>query len=107
MTTTYTVTRNQIVDSALRKLNVLELGDTADVTTIANASLVLNLMIKMWAVEGLKLWTIDELTLPLVEDQTSYTIGPSGCDLTANKPLKMIQAWLRNTTVTPNVDTPF
>jgi hypothetical protein len=105
MTTIYTVTRDQIITSALRKLGVIELGDTADADTLANASLVLNLMIKMWATDGLKIWTIDELTLPLVASKTSYTIGPAS-DLVADKPLKLIQAWLRNISVTPNIDTP-
>ena len=105
MTTSYTVTRDQVISSALRKLAVLELGATPDTDTINNAAVALNLMIKMWAVDGLKLWTINELVLPLVASQTSYVIGPGG-DLVTDKPLKLIQAWLRNTTVTPNIDTP-
>lgn len=105
MTTTYSVTRDNVITSSLRKLGVIELGSTPDADTLANASMVLNLMIKMWAVDGLKLWTIDELTLPLVASKTSYVIGPGG-DLVTNKPLKLIQAWLRNTSVTPPIDTP-
>ena len=106
MTTTYSINRDQIISLALRKLGVLELGDTPDPATIANASISLNMMIKQWSTEGIKLWTTDEYTLPLVASQTSYTIGPSGANLTADRPLKLIQAWLRNTSVTPNVDTP-
>lgn len=104
-TTSYTITRDQVISSALRKLGVLDLGGTVDSDTLSNASLALNIMIKMWATDGLKLWTIDELTLPLVASQKSYVIGPGG-DLVTHKPLKLIQAWLRNTAVTPNVDIP-
>ena len=105
-TSTYSVTRDQIISSALRKLGVLELGDTPDATTVTNAAMVLNLMIKQWQTDGIKLWTTTEYTLPLVANQKSYTVGPSGCDLTADRPMKLIQAWLRNTVVTPNIDTP-
>ena len=105
MSTSFTVTRDQVIISALRKLGVIELGGTPDADTLTNASLVLNLMIKMWAVDGLKIWTVDELTLPLVASKTSYVIGPGG-DLVTDKPLKLIQAWLRNTSVTPQIDTP-
>lgn len=106
-TTTYSVTRDQIIISALRKLQVLDLGDTPDPDTINNSSIVLNLMIKQWQTDGIKLWTTQEYTLPLVASQTSYTIGPSASyDLNDHKPLKLVQAFLRNTSVTPNVDTP-
>jgi hypothetical protein len=105
MSTTYSVTRDQIISSALRKLGVLELGATPDSDTISNSSQVLNLMIKQWMTDGIKLWTVVEYTLPLVASKNSYTIGPSG-DLVADKPLRLIQAFLRNIQVSPNVDTP-
>lgn len=31
---------------------------------------------------------------------------PSSVDITTDKPLKIVQAWLRNVSVTPNIDTP-
>lgn len=105
MTTTYSVTRDQVITAAFRKLGMVEPGATLDATLLSDASLTLNLMIKMWATDGLKIWTINELTLPLVNNKTSYTIGPAS-DLTTDKPLKLIQAWLRNISVTPNIDTP-
>ena len=105
MSTTYSVTRDQIISSALRKLGVLELGATPDTDTVNNGAQVLNLMIKQWMTDGIKLWTIVEDVLPLVANKNSYTIGPSG-DLVTDKPLRLIQAFLRNIQVTPNVDTP-
>ena len=108
MSTTFTVTRDQVIQLALRKLGVLELGDTPDAATVSNASLALNLYIKQMATKGLKLWTVTQYTLPLVNGQTQYSIGPAqySTDLQTDKPLKVIQAWLRNVSVTPNVDTP-
>lgn len=117
MSTNFTVTRDQIISSALRKLGVIELGDTPDATTIQNASLVLNLLIKQMATTGLRLWTINEYVMPYIVNKTMYTIGGTPCDYYYNsldplkvpvtdKPLKVIQAFLRNTSVSPEVDIP-
>jgi len=109
MATTYTITRDQIIVSALRKLGVVEPGDTAstiDANLVTNAAQALNLMVKQWMTEGIKLWTVKDITLPLVLSQTSYTIGSSGCDLTTDKPLRLIYAVLRNTLATPYIDIP-
>ena len=76
MSSTFSVTRDQIIQLALRKLGVLELGSTPDSETVANASLALNLFVKQMQTEGLKLWTVNQLVLPLVNGQTQYSIGP-------------------------------
>jgi hypothetical protein len=106
-TTTFSVTRNDIIFASLRLLGVLEEGAVPNATAVENASLVLNMMIKDWMTDGIKLWTTPEITLPLVAGQTSYTIGPdSGNDLVTDKPLRLIQAFLRNTSVDPYIDLP-
>ena len=116
MSSTFTVNRDQIIQLALRKLGVLELGDTPDPATVANASLALNLFIKQCATEGLKIWKTSELVIPLTANQTTYVLGGAtsaimydSFNLTipiTDKPLKVIQAWYRNTTTTPSIDTP-
>lgn len=118
MSSTFTVNRNQIIQLALRKLGVLEIGDTPDPETVANAALSLNLFIKQCATEGLKLWKVDELVIPMVANQYIYVLGGSSSDLMYNsldtgfltpvtdKPLKVIQGWYRNNQATPPVDTP-
>ena len=194
MTTTYSVTRDQIISTALRKLQVLELGVTPDADTLANASQSLNLMMKAWQTQGIKLWTVQEYVVPLVSGQNLYKLGrttvkagtvtitnatpavvtytsnglvvndqvvftttgglptgltvgstyyvvstptantftisstlggspiatssagtgvhtctittPVSVDITTEKPLKVIQAWIRNIAVSPNIDIP-
>lgn len=109
-TTSFTLTRDQIIQYALRKLAVLDLGATPDSTTVANASQSLDMMIKSWATKGSKLWTIQELVVPLVAGQTTYNIGPTGSvsplALATDKPLYLMQAWIRNVSATPNNDIP-
>lgn len=117
MSTSFTVTRDQIIQSALRKLGVLEIGDVPGAETVANASLNLNLLIKQFATNGLKLWTINEGVMPLTANKTMYNLGGNTSDLFWNandptqtpvtdRPLKIIQAWIRNMAVTPPVDIP-
>ena len=96
-TTTFSVTRNDIIYASLRLLGVLEEGAIPSATAIENASLVLNMLIKDWMTDGIKLWTVNEIVLPLVANQTTYTIGPDyNNDLVTDKPLRLIQAFLRD-----------
>ena len=105
-TTSFTVTRDQVIEAAMRGLSVLEEGAQPSATSVINASMSLNLIIKNWQKDGIKLWTISEIAMPLVASQTTYSIGPNGCDFTSPKPLKVIQSFLRNTQVTPPIDIP-
>jgi hypothetical protein len=106
-TTTFTVTRDQIIEAALQDLSVLEEGAQPSATALQKAAFSLNLIIKNWQIDGIKLWTIDNLTIPLTVDKTTYTIGPSASyDINSNKPLKVIQGFLRNMSVDPYVDIP-
>jgi hypothetical protein len=106
MTTTYTVTRDQIISAALRKLGVVEMGTNPTSDMISNAAQSLNIMIKAWQSSGIKLWTVYEYSIPLTATKTTYTIGPTGTtsDVIAERPLKIIQAFIRNITTTPSVD---
>ena len=109
MSSNYSITRDQIIITALRKLGAVEPQDTAstiDANIVTNCAQALNLMVKQWMTEGIKLWTVTEVNFPLVLNQTSYTAGPSLCDITTDKPLRIIQAWVRNTVVTPDIDIP-
>ena len=74
MSSTYTVTRDQIISLALRKLGVLEIGSVPDPDTISNAAMSLNLLIKQLSTEGLKLWKVSELVVPLTNGQSSYIL---------------------------------
>ena len=118
MSSNFTVSRDQIIQLALRKLGVLELGDQPDATSIQNASLALNLLIKQMATQGLKMWKIQELVVPLTQNITSYILGgPLSVPMydsfddqfllpLKDKPLKCIQGWYRTTSSTPMIDTP-
>lgn len=106
--TSFTVTRDQVIEAAMRGLSVLEEGANPSATAIQNASFSLNLIIKNWQKDGIKLWTVYDLIIPLTSGITTYSIGPvgTGALITADKPVKLIQSFLRNTSTTPNTDSP-
>jgi hypothetical protein len=116
MSSNYSITRDQVIALALRKLGVLEIGDTPDAATVANANMSLNLFIKQMSTTGLKLWKVSELIVPLTANKTSYILGGSSSDLMydtlaptvaiTDKPLKVIQGFYRNNQSTPPIDTP-
>jgi hypothetical protein len=116
MASNYSITRDQIISLALRKLGVLEIGDTPDANTVSNAAISLNLLIKQFNTDGLKLWKVSELIIPLTSGQTSYVLGGATSTLMydslapstaiTDKPLKVIQGFYRNTASTPDIDTP-
>ena len=116
MSSTYTISRDQIISLALRKLGVLEIGAVPDTDTIDNAAMSLNLIIKQFSIEGLKLWKNSELIIPLVTNQSTYILGGSTSTLMydslnptvaiTDRPLKVIQGFYRNNSVSPHIDIP-
>ena len=116
MSSTYTINRDQIISLALKKLGVLEVGSTPDAETIAGANMSLNLLVKQLNTEGLKLWKVSELIVPLFANQTTYVLGGNSSAVMydslaptvpiTDRPLKVIQGFYRNVSSTPVIDTP-
>lgn len=106
-TTTFNMTRDDIIEASLRTLGVLDLGSTPDAATVKSASNILNMMLKDWETDGIKLWTTTQVLVPYVPGQVTYTIGPDPSnDVQTDKPLRLIQAFLRNNSMSPAVDIP-
>ena len=104
-TTTFSVTRDQIITAALRKIGVVAQGETATADQITEASVALNMMVKAWEADGMPLWALRTTPITVTANKTSYVIGPSvSSDVVTDKPLKVIQAWNRDPT--SNVDIP-
>ena len=111
MSTNYSVTRDDIILSAFRKLGLAEPQDTLatlDSSFTTNAAIQFNLMIKQWATEGLKIWTVETDTIPLLTfgGFRVIQIGYGGADFPLkDKPMRIIQAW-RNQNTSPVLSTP-
>jgi hypothetical protein len=108
-TATYTITRNDLIKSSMRVLRVIQDGATPTTQQYTDATEVLNILIKNMQSRGLALWTYQLLAIPCTANKYTYTIGPSGADITAQRPLRLLDgAYIRYTpagTTTP-FDTP-
>lgn len=69
------LTRDDIVNSALRKLVVLSEGNVATPAQITTASEALNLIVAEFRTLGMSVWARADMTIPLVNGQQNYTIG--------------------------------
>jgi len=95
--TNFTLNRNEMINSAFRLIGVGIRGETLTAEEIANGSEALNLMLKAWEARGLPMWRRDALSVTLVASQAAYTIGPSGADVTAARPLRILEANYKDT----------
>lgn len=81
----FTLNKTQIISRALQMINVYQFSDTIESDDYNFASDTLNMMIKLWEAEGLKLWKRRQATLFPQANQYVYQIGNvSGSDNTTN-----------------------
>jgi hypothetical protein len=102
-TTIFSISRDDIIKGALRKIGVVAQGETPSTDQYTEAAFALNLLVKSWEADGMPLWALRTTAIPLTADVNAYTIGVSQT-VNTDKPLKVIQAWNRNTT--SNIDVP-
>lgn len=79
-TTTFSRNRDQLIQSALRKINAFESGETPDAQSVQDASDALNVMVKHWQAAGISIWTTEEAILFPTLGQVQYTIGTGSTD---------------------------
>lgn len=87
----FTLTRLQMMTAVLLALRVKMPGVALSTDEISQMNIELNMMLKEWAVKGLKLWCYQQVLVPLVANQSVYTIGPTGANVTAVRPLRVFE----------------
>lgn len=87
--TTFSMTGDQIVNAAMRKIAVLGDGQSPSATQLSNATQALNVMLKSFTVKGMPLWVMSEYSLALTATRT-YTFG-IGQTVAIPAPLKVTQ----------------
>lgn len=94
--TNFSTDRNTLIAGALRLAGAISQGETPNATLISESSEALNMLVKALQADGMPLWAIKESTIPLTLSTATYRIGLSQT-VNIPKPLKIIQAFLRNT----------
>lgn len=106
MSTTFSVTRDELIASALRLQGYIQQGDTPSATVVTNMSQALNMMLKAWSSRGLKVWCVQEVTCPITGLPRSFQIGPTATGTNAkvtDRPLRIEEAIIR---YNPSATTP-
>jgi len=98
----FTLTRDELIQAALRLLGVGHRGESVPASEIEDASQALNIMLKAWQADGLQLWKREEKSITLTASKRVYTLGPTG-DIVMQRPLRLLEAVRRDTS---NIDVP-
>jgi hypothetical protein len=91
--TLWSQTRDQIINGALRKCQVLQEGQTATAAQITDAAEALNNLVVEFRTLGMPLWKRTDLDVTMVDSQQDYVIGVAET-LAYAYPLKLLQARL-------------
>lgn len=90
-TTLFQMTRDAIINSALRKLSVLGEGTVANSQQLSDGAEALNTILADFQSLGMPLWKRQELGITLVSNQKEYVLGV-GQAIDVPHPLKVLQA---------------
>lgn len=92
-TTSFGQTALGVVKTALRGMRVIIEGATPSTQQLTDGIEQLNMILKSLATspQGMKLWCYSFLPVPLVAGQLTYTIGPSGANVTSWRPLRVME----------------
>lgn len=94
--TTFSMTGDELVKAAMRKIAVLGDGQEPTSTQLVNGTQALNAMLKTFTVKGMPLWVMSEYTFPMTATR-DYVLGV-GQALNTHAPLKVTQAFMLSTT---------
>lgn len=101
--TNFSITRNEIIERALRILGVTPQGQLPNATQYSDGAKALNGLVKALEADGLPLWGRTNYSLTLVAGTRVYSIG-EGQTVNTPKPLKMERIFRRH--ISSNTDTP-
>lgn len=95
---TFNMSRDQIIDQAAIKAGILD-PESGALTPVqrSNAALNLNTMIMAWQADGLQIWKRLIIPITTVADQVSYTLGPSGASGNTERPIRIVDGYVRQT----------
>jgi hypothetical protein len=86
-----TTTALDVITDAFLMLGVYGPGDTIATIDQTTGLQVLNDMLDVWSNESLATFCILENNFPVVSGQQSYTIGPSAAQITATRPISILE----------------
>lgn len=105
--TLWSTNRDAIITRAKRITGAIGTGETPSASEITEGAEALNDLIKEMATEeGMPLWKVKQLTGITYTATKTYTIGVGATGSNQKAPLRIYQYFNRDSSVTPNADTP-
>ena len=98
----FTVSRDDVINAALRTLGAYGAQDTVPVADITNCAQALNILVKTWVMKGMPLWCVETFPTPMIVGQLTYDLSLTSSG--GYVPKKLTDAFLRNTTNGVNND---
>jgi hypothetical protein len=95
MTTSFSVSKDDVIKAALQCAGVLAAGESPGAQDTLDITVLLQSMLKYWAEKGLKPWCYRTISWAST-GASSYTVGPTGV-VTPDRPIRILQAWVRDT----------
>lgn len=86
-----------IINDAMHDAGLLGEGEAPNSEALATNFRRLNDIINLWQTQGLRLFYLKEVTVPLVASKSLYTIGPVG-DVVMEKPSRILQGYVLQAT---------
>lgn len=83
-----------VLKDAMGLVNAIEIDETPSSSDLSIVLRAANVMIDGWSSQNLLLRSDTTITVPLVAGVAGYTIGSSGADVTAPKPIKITSAYI-------------
>ena len=85
-------TAQALIIQALKRINVVDMGETPTTQELGDRFIDLNVMLDGWAEDSVLSLAQTTIVWPLVAGQGSYTIGPTGQIVTTGVPFDLISA---------------
>lgn len=93
MTTATSNTAYGIINDAMHDAGLLGIGDEPNSEQLADGMRRLCDIINLWQTQGLKLFLWQDVQVPLVVGQLTYSLGPTG-NVVMVKPLRVLQGYV-------------
>ena len=85
-------TAQRIIRMAYKDAGLIQEGDEPSGEQYADGLTRLNDIANLWQTQGLKLWTIQDIAVPLVAGKATYTLAPGG-SVDMAKPMRIIESY--------------
>ena len=104
--TDFSMTAGDVVTKALKQCGIGLNGETPTAQETNDALESLNILMKVYAKKGLKIFLKGNQSITLVASKSNYTLGPSG-DVTMDRPIEIESAYRRDSNSADTIMTIF